>query len=120
MTGKKFKYDPSRLSYEKIERNLKGKILVFLAYTASSLFLSILLIVLYSVLFDTPKERKKRQEYADLSRDTEMLTQKFQKIDTVIKELKAKDENIYRTIFEAEPDNSSTLNLPVYPLLYVL
>jgi murein DD-endopeptidase MepM/ murein hydrolase activator NlpD len=46
-----------------------------------------------------------------------MLNQKFQKIDTVIKELKAKDENIYRTIFEAEPDNSKETRIADYNYL---
>ena len=76
--------------------------------------------VLYSVLFDTPREREVRQENEALSQDYEILTQKYERIDTVLKELKDIDENIYRTIFETEPLGGHTTGEKSVDYTYLL
>lgn len=65
--------------------------------------LAILLNVLYSFFFDTPRESQIRQENKALSQDYEYLANKYSRVDTVLKEVRMIDENLYRTIFETEP-----------------
>ncbi len=103
MNGKHFKYDPQKLNYEKVEVNLRRKVQVFLLYISVSLVISLVLVVLYSLFFDTPREREIKQENQELSKDYQLLSEKYAKIDTVLEDLKRKDKNIYRTIFETEP-----------------
>ena len=65
--------------------------------------MAILLNVVYAFFFDTPKESQIRQENNALSLDYDYLSKKYNRIDTVLKEVRSIDENLYRTIFETEP-----------------
>ncbi|MFW5820486.1 MAG: M23 family metallopeptidase [Bacteroidota bacterium] len=104
----RYVYDPENLKYEQLDKNLKSKVLRIFSWVAASLFLGLLIVVLYSFFFDTPRERELRQENIALSEDYKFLTQKYSRIDTVLHELQNIDQNIYRTIFEAEPLTDST------------
>lgn len=106
----RYVYDHENLKYEQIDKNLKSRILRIIAWVASSLVLGLLIIVLYSLFFDTPRERELRQENIALSEDYKFLTRKYARIDTVLKELQSIDQNIYRTIFETEPVSDSQTN----------
>ncbi|MFW5644391.1 MAG: M23 family metallopeptidase [Bacteroidota bacterium] len=99
----RFIYDPENIKYEQIDKNIKSRIVRIIKWVATSLILGLLIVVLHSVFFDTPRERELRQENIALSEDYKFLTRKYTRIDTVLKELKNIDENIYRTIFEIEP-----------------
>ena len=103
MTHSKYTYDPGKLHYVPVEKNLKRKFIRVLVYTISSLFLALAAIVVFSLFFDTPRERELRQENEALLQDYEILSKKYNRIDTLLTELKDIDENIYRTIFETEP-----------------
>lgn len=104
----KYVYDPENLKYEQLDKNLKSRVLRIFSWVGASLFLGLLIVVLYSLFFDTPRERELRQENIALSEDYKFLTQKYSRIDTVLDELQNIDQNIYRTIFEAEPLKDST------------
>lgn len=100
-------YDPDNLKYEQIDKNIKSRIVRILLWVGSSLVVGLLVIVLYSLLFDTPRERELRQENIALSEDYKFLTRKYAHVDTVLKELQSIDQDIYRTIFETEPVSDS-------------
>lgn len=97
-----YRFDPDSLQYEKVEKDLRSRLMKVLT-GISSLVLGVLIIVLYSVLFDTPRERELRQENEALHEDYLYLSRKYAQIDTVLRELKDIDKNIYRTIFGTEP-----------------
>lgn len=103
MAKNKYVFDSGKINFEKIERNLKTKVLKFLAYLFSSIFLAALLVFAFTFLFDTPRERKVRQEYKAVFEDHKILKEKYERVDTVLKELALVDQDIYRTIFETEP-----------------
>jgi len=101
--GSKFKYDQESLRYSKLNQNIRGKLFRVFTWIMGCIVLAILFNILYASLFDTPSERKAKQEYKALSEYYEILNRKFIKIDTVLKEVRKIDENLYRTIFETEP-----------------
>jgi len=103
MARSHFKYDPDNLKYLKLNRNLRSKLFRVFSWTAGSLVLAILLNVIYAFFFDTPRESQIRQENRALSQDYEYLAKKYSRVDTVLKEVRSIDENLYRTIFETEP-----------------
>ena len=108
MSPGKYTFDPEKLQYEHLDNNLKRRLLRISAYVLASLFVALVFLILYSFLFDTPREREVRQENEALSQDYEILYEKYERIDTVLQELKNIDENIYRTIFETEPMGGHT------------
>ncbi len=103
MTRSQFKYDPENLKYFKLNHNLRSRILRAFSWISGSLFLAIVLNILYAFFFDTPRESQIRQENRALMQDYEFLANKYSRVDTVLKEVRAIDENLYRTIFETEP-----------------
>ncbi len=103
MNPHKYIFDPHKLHYRKLENDLRKRVLRALTYILSSIFVAVAFLGLFSLIFDTPREREERQEFEALSQDYAILSEKYGNVDTVLKELKSIDENIYRTIFEAEP-----------------
>jgi murein DD-endopeptidase MepM/ murein hydrolase activator NlpD len=98
-----FKYDPDNLRYLKLNHNLRSKLFRVFSWIAGSLILAIVVNILYAFFFDTPRESQIRQENRALSQDYEFLVKKYSRVDTVLKEVRSIDENLYRTIFETEP-----------------
>jgi murein DD-endopeptidase MepM/ murein hydrolase activator NlpD len=103
MPRTQFKYDPDNLKYLKLNQNLGSKVLRVISWIGGSLTVAILLNILYAFFFDTPRESQIRQENQALSQDYNFLARKYNRVDTVIKEIRSIDENLYRTIFETEP-----------------
>jgi murein DD-endopeptidase MepM/ murein hydrolase activator NlpD len=53
--------------------------------------------------FQTPREKNLARENENLKLNYTLLTKKLKKIQLVLNDIKQRDNNIYRTIFEAEP-----------------
>ena len=111
MVRNKFVFDPEKLNYKQVNKNVKYRVLRVLGWIGSSLLLGTIIIFVYSFLFDTPKERQIRQENRSLSQDLKKLDERYRDIDKVLGELSYIDENIYRTIFETDPVNISDSSL---------
>ncbi len=103
MTKEKFVFDGENLNYRQVNKSLQYRLMKGLIWVGSSLLLGLAIVVVYSLLFDTPRERELRQENKSLDQDLEILNERYERIDTVLKELSYIDDNIYRTIFETEP-----------------
>lgn len=107
MSRNRFVFKPDKLEYRQVGNNLGYRVGRILWVVASGLFGGFIIILMYSLFFDTPRERELREENSSLSRDHELLSQKYEEqVDTVLRELIQIDENIYRAIFETEPLNS--------------
>ncbi len=99
----KYKYNTKTLSYEKIERKFKDRILKILAYaTTGAIFASLFIALSYSV-FDSPKEKILKQENQQLQLQYQLLNKRLDQITEVVGDIQNRDDNIYRIIFEAEP-----------------
>jgi murein DD-endopeptidase MepM/ murein hydrolase activator NlpD len=103
----KYKYNPRTVSYEKVELTWKDKFMRFLTYFAATLVLAVLYNIIFSAFFDTPREKELMRENNQLELQYEMLNEQFDRVEKVLKDLKERDNNIYRVIFETEPIPSS-------------
>jgi murein DD-endopeptidase MepM/ murein hydrolase activator NlpD len=72
-------------------------------YVAAILVIAVLLNVIYSLFFDTPRERQIRRENEMLMEQYDLLSERKRIVDTVMQEVEQIDKNIYRVIFETEP-----------------
>jgi len=99
----KYKYNPEKLKYDKISTSLGTKTLIFLSYFFTILLTAVLLNILYSSIFDTPKEKKLIRENNQLLFQYEILNNKIVNLENVLSDIEKRDDNIYRTIFNAEP-----------------
>jgi murein DD-endopeptidase MepM/ murein hydrolase activator NlpD len=103
----KFKFNPESLKYDRIEFNTSDRLLRVLAYLGGSLILAFLYILIFSQFFGTPTERKLKRENHQLVSQFEVMTKKLEQIQAVVTDLEERDDNLYRTIFEAEPISNS-------------
>lgn len=103
----KYKFDSESLRYVKIELTTRQKFIKALPAVLITIFLAALFTYLYPKIYESPTEMKLKRELNQLSFQYEILNQQFDKVDAVLKEIENRDDNIYRTIFSAEPVPSS-------------
>lgn len=103
MAKVKYRYNSESLSYDRIEKSFGKKLLVVLSYLVVLLAVAIILNLLYSGLFNTPKEKKLMRENNQLLFQYELLNERIADLESVLSDIEKRDDNIYRTIFNAEP-----------------
>lgn len=103
MVKTKYKFNPESLSFDRIQMSFSERFLRFLAYFTGSLFLALIYGGLFTYLFDSPKEKALKRENTQMSLQYELLNKDLEKVEKVLSHLQETDDNLYRTIFEAEP-----------------
>ena len=71
---------------------------------------SVAVVLIYTSFFDSPKEKQLRREIANLELQYKVLNGRMNQASAVLLEMREKDDDIYRVIFEAEPIPSSVRN----------
>jgi murein DD-endopeptidase MepM/ murein hydrolase activator NlpD len=99
----KYRFNPESLSYDRITKSLGRKLLVVFSYLVVLLFAAIVLNLLYSGLFNTPKEKRLMRENNQLLFQYELLNEKITGLENVLSDIEKRDDNIYRTIFNTDP-----------------
>ncbi len=103
MSKIKYKFNTKSLAYEKVIVPIRTKIWQALSYLATGLVFATITIALAYKYLDSPKEKKLQREIAELTFQYELLSTKMGDVSAVLDDLQERDNNIYRTIFEAEP-----------------
>ncbi len=99
----KYFYNPHKLDFEKVGTSIWSIVLrVFGFLSASAVAGGIMVFVAYSFI-DSPKERVLKRENEQYKIQIRYLNKKINDLGGAIAELKDRDANIYRAIFEAEP-----------------
>ena len=107
MAKANYKFDPQDLSYKKIELNFKERIYKFTPHFLGSMFMGIILYVIFTNFVDSPKVKELKREKTQLVTQYKLLSKKADNLAIVLKDLEFRDDNLYRTIFEADPIPSS-------------
>ncbi|MGM0463389.1 MAG: M23 family metallopeptidase [Bacteroidota bacterium] len=103
MAKTKYKYNPESLSFERVKMTFGERFLRFMAFFTGSIILAVLYGALFTYLFDSPKEKVLKRENAQMRLQYEILSKDLEKVETVLAHLQETDDNLYRTVFEAEP-----------------
>lgn len=102
MAKYRFHFNPETLQYEyrkePLSRRLVRISLVFLASSA----LGLVLMLVYSTVFNTPKTKALDKKSRDLLLQTNLLQEQVNSAAQQIAIIEQRDNNIYRTIFEAD------------------
>ena len=96
-------FNSETLSFEKAKLSVKEiiKRLLWLLLTALSFALAFVWIFFYAI--DSPKEKMLQKENNELKKQISQLDHKLNKMDIILTDIQNRDDNVYRTIFEAEP-----------------
>ncbi len=107
MVKRKYKFNPATLSYERVGISLREKLIKIFTYFSSSLALALIIVVVFLNYYETPNAKALKRENRQLQTQYELMSKDLDRIESVLKELEQRDDNIYRVIFEAEPIPSS-------------
>ena len=99
----KYYYDTKSLSYKPIESTGVEKFKGFIVYFTSSGILAFFILLIFFQFFDSPKEKRLKNEINNLISQYEIINSDLQQIELVLDNIQERDDNIYRTIFEADP-----------------
>jgi murein DD-endopeptidase MepM/ murein hydrolase activator NlpD len=99
----KYKFNPDSLSFDKIRLGARAIFLRLLAYLIASVLIAVVLNFMFGLFFDTPKEKALKREIAQMNLQYDLINREMGNLETVIEHLQETDDNLYRTIFGAEP-----------------
>jgi len=103
MKKTKYYYNPNSLRFEKLEiSNWKIALQVFGWMCTALVFASGIVWIAFT-FFDSPKERFLKRQIAEMEFEYERMNVKLDTMSAILGELANRDDNIYRTIFEADP-----------------
>ncbi|MFP4046814.1 MAG: M23 family metallopeptidase [Bacteroidales bacterium] len=99
----KYKYNPRTVRYEKVKLTWKDKLYRFLTYFSATILIAIMYNFVFSIFFDTPKEKGLQRENRQLKLQYELLNKRFALVENTLENLQQRDNSIYRVIFETDP-----------------
>ena len=103
MPPTKYKFNPDSLSFDKIRLGIKTLLLRLLAYFIGSLIFALIYWILFASFFDSPKEKALKREVEQMTIQYDLIHREMSNVETVLEDLQKTDDNLYRTIFDAEP-----------------
>jgi len=98
-----YKFNSKSLSFEKITVPLRKRVVTVLSYLATGLVFATLTIALAYKYLDSPKEKQLQREISELTLQYELINNRMGQVTEVLGDIQERDNNVYRTIFEAEP-----------------
>lgn len=107
MPNTKYKFNPDSLSFDRVKLDFKALFLRFLAYFTGSVLVALLYWIIFAAFFDSPKEKALKREIEQLDIQYDLMHREMANVEDVLDGLQKTDDNLYRTIFEAEPIPSS-------------
>lgn len=103
MSKIKYKFNTKSLTYERVTVPIRKRVFQVLSYLATGLVFATITIILAYNYLDSPKEKQLQREIAELSLQFELLNNRMNLVTEVLDDIQERDNNVYRTIFEAEP-----------------
>ncbi len=99
----KYYYNTHTLRYEKLETPLRVKLLRFFGFMATALVTSALISYVAFRFIGSPGEKILRAENERLQNRYQYLRRQVDGLQQQMSELEKRDNNVYRSIFEAQP-----------------
>jgi len=102
---KKIKYffNTHTLRFEKIEVPLKVRLLQTIGFIVASLAVGVLFVAILFQYIDSPKEKLLRQQNIAYKENYAVLQERTKQLELQMVELEQRDNEVYRSIFEATP-----------------
>ncbi len=103
MSKIKYKFNTKSLTYEKVTIPIRKRVWQLFSYLATGFVFATITILLAYEYIDSPKEKQLKREISELTLQYEILNNRMNEVVEVLDDIQERDNNIYRTIFEAEP-----------------
>lgn len=99
----KYYYNTHTLKYEKLTTPLHVRLLKFFGFISALLVSSALIIYLYNKFFPKPQDIEAQRRYELLNSNYKNIRKKVDALQNQLSELEKRDNDVYRSIFEANP-----------------
>jgi murein DD-endopeptidase MepM/ murein hydrolase activator NlpD len=99
----KYYYNTHTLRYEKLETPLRVKLLRVFGFIAAALVTAMLISLLAFRFLGSPNEKLLAAENERMKDRYREMNEQLKKVEQQMKELEARDNEVYRSIFEANP-----------------
>jgi murein DD-endopeptidase MepM/ murein hydrolase activator NlpD len=103
MPPTKYQFNSDSLSFDKVRLGIGEILLRLMAYFVGSVIVAIVYWVIFDSFFDSPKEKALAREVQQLTIQYDLINRELGNVENVLEDLEKTDDNLYRTIFEAEP-----------------
>jgi hypothetical protein len=102
---KKIKYffNTHTLRFEKVEVPLRVLLLKTIGFILASIVTAIIIVILIFQYIDSPKEKLLRQQNDAYRENYSVLQERVKQLELQLTELEVRDNDVYRSIFEADP-----------------
>jgi hypothetical protein len=103
MPNSRYRFNPESLSFDRIRLGFRALLMRALAFFVGSLLIAIVYYLIFAIFIDSPKEKALLREIDQLTLQYDIIQKDMSNLEKVIGQLEETDDNLYRTIFEAEP-----------------
>lgn len=103
----KYYYNTHTLKFEKLETPLRVKLIKAFGFVLASLATGIVLVLLIFRFIEDPNTKLLRKQNTDLRDNYAVLSERTKQLEEKMHELENRDNNVYRTVFEAMPVHDS-------------
>jgi len=103
MSDRRYKVNPETLALEPVKMSKKDFLKKAGYYLMGGVVFATLVLFVAYTFFDSPKELMLKRENNQYAMQLNMLNGRVDKLSNVLRDIEQRDDNIYRTIFEAEP-----------------
>ncbi|MCQ2284540.1 MAG: M23 family metallopeptidase [Bacteroidales bacterium] len=108
-----YHFNPKTLSFEKVKVSFKHIFRRLIWVFLSGVAFALIFVWIGFYVIDSPKVKILEQENNELKEEVEYLTSRMEVMSDVLLDIEDRDDNVYRTIFEADPVPASER----YPLI---
>jgi len=99
----KYYYNTNTLRYEKLVVPLRVKLLRIMGFLAAAIVTALIIVAFAFQFLDSPKEKILRLQYERSQQDLNVINSRIRLMDQQMKQLEKRDNDVYRSIFEASP-----------------
>ncbi len=103
MAKVKYYYDSDTLSYQRIKSKKGKKFKNFLVMLVAAFIFMILGFIIFTPVFESPKEKELKRELEFVKLNEELHNKKIEQLDKILRDIQDRDNNIYRLYFEVNP-----------------
>ncbi len=103
MAKVKYYYDSDTLSYRKIELRKRDRFRKMMVFVVASAMMGGLIVFFMYQFVESPKQKVLKRELENMKLHYELLEKKMVQAEQVLDGIQKRDNNIYRTYFEANP-----------------
>jgi murein DD-endopeptidase MepM/ murein hydrolase activator NlpD len=99
----KYYYNTHTLRYEKLDTPLRVRLLQLIGFLAASIVTGAIIFAITFRYIDSPKEKYLRQQSEDMANNYSVFMERLRQLELQMTEIENRDNNVYRSIFGAQP-----------------